>query len=137
MKTILNAILFVLFISSSKAQTLNQIDSINKKRVDSLYNIKINYINFPLSKLLTDINLPVDFSMPDALGRKKYGTSFYKNFIVYLPNFDSIPLRGFKIEINNKYIVSVPEYYRLRGQAWENKMKIELGTQIVTSIKKL
>ncbi len=136
MKYIYSIIIFAIISSSIQAQTLSQIDSINRKKVDSLYNLRANYINFPLSKLINDINLPINFSTPDHLGRKRYGTSFYKRFYITLPNFIGIPTRGFEIEIVNKYVVSVPEYYRLKYQAWDNKMKLELGTQIVTNIKK-
>ena len=138
MKIITILFFFVFTYSRAFSQNAAQIDSINIYKINNIYNYKTCYIGEPFSILLNDLNLVVRFGPPDNIGSRALGTAYYQNFIVFLPWVAGIPQIGFKITLANKVSGDVGEYFRkISNGLWDIQMRLVLGKEIVTDIKKL
>jgi hypothetical protein len=139
MKKIIFALLLLVNTNSLIAQSNSEYshqDSVKVRKCDSLFVNRNNYIGFPLSKLINAIGLPVGFSMPEGMGKRRKGIAHYKNILVYLPELDSGGFYRYEIVLATKVAVNISEYVKQSSSGeWDSRMRLLLGYSTIIAIK--
>ena len=118
------------------SKAYSQVDSMKVLR-DSIFNLKANYIGKPLTKLLTDLKVNVEFSPPDNSSTRTKGIAYYQNIILFLPWTPNFPSRGFKIQLASRVQVDLSQFrINHASGVWDTQMITTLGSQTIVSLQK-
>jgi hypothetical protein len=128
----ITTILILLFLAN---KSFSQLDSSRLLR-DSIYNHKANYVGQPLSKLISDLKVVVWFGKADNAGNRTKGTAFYQNTYITINVKTGFPVSGFKIKLANKVYVELGDLRKIGHDAWDKKLSLLLGKEILVDFEK-